>query len=124
VAKIIIVEDEQAIAEMYRFKLQQAGYEVRFAYNGVDGLALAEEFKPDLILLDLMMPKMSGEEMLRHLRATNWGKDMKVIILTNVSEDTVSKELDPLKVSRYMVKANYTPSQVAEAVPEVLAGSP
>jgi two-component system phosphate regulon response regulator PhoB len=121
VAKIVIVEDEVAIAEMYRFKLQQAGYEVSFAYNGADGLALAEEFKPDLILLDLMMPKMSGEEMLRHLRASDWGKDIKVIILTNVSEDVVSGQLEQLKVSRYMVKANYTPSQVAEVVPEVLA---
>jgi DNA-binding response OmpR family regulator len=121
VAKIVIVEDEPAIAEMYRFKLQQAGYEVRFALNGEDGLALIRDFKPDLILLDLMMPKMSGEEVLQHLRSSDWGKNMKVIILTNVSEDVVSNQLDKLKVSRYMVKANYTPSQVAEVVPEVLA---
>jgi DNA-binding response OmpR family regulator len=121
VAKIIIVEDEQAIAEMYRFKLQQAGYDVRFALNGEEGLALAKDFLPDLILLDLMMPKMSGEEMLRRMRASDWGKDIKVIILTNVTEDVVSQQLDTLKVSRYMVKANYTPSQVADVVPAVLS---
>ena len=119
-AKIVIVEDEQAIAEMYRFKLQQSGYDVRFALNGEDGLALVQEFKPDLVLLDLMMPKMSGEEMLRRMRASDWGKDIKVIILTNVTEDVVANQLEALRVSRYMVKANYTPSQVAEIVPEVL----
>ncbi len=122
--KIVIVEDEQAIAEMYRFKLQQAGYEVRFALNGEEGLALSKEFRPDLILLDLMMPKMSGEEMLKQLRASDWGKDVKVIILTNVTDDETTKQLKPLNISRYMIKANYTPSQVADVVPEVLGDKP
>ncbi len=120
-AKIVIVEDEPAIAEMYRFKLQQDGYEVRFALNGEDGLSLIKEFKPGLVLLDLMMPRMSGEDVLRHLRSSDWGKDIKVIILTNVSENTIGDQLKNLGVSRYMVKANYTPSQVAQIVPEVLA---
>jgi CheY-like chemotaxis protein len=124
VTKIVIVEDEQAIAEMYRFKLQQSGYDTRFALNGKDGLALAKEFQPDLILLDLMMPVMSGEEMLKQLRATDWGKDIKVVILTNITEEVVSNQLDSLKVSRYVVKANYTPSQVAQLIPEVLGGKP
>ena len=120
-AKIVIVEDEPAIAEMYRFKLEQVGYQVQSALNGQEGLALIKEFSPDLILLDLMMPKMSGEEMLRQLRATDWGKDIKVIILTNITEDTMESQLAALKIERYIVKANYTPSQVAETIPEVLA---
>jgi len=120
-AKIVIVEDEPAIAEMYRFKLQQAGYEVQCALNGEDGLALIKAFLPDLILLDLMMPKMNGEEMLEKLRTTDWGKDIKVIILTNITEDTMTARLSNLKIERYIVKANYTPSQVAEVIPEVLA---
>ncbi|HEY5442363.1 MAG TPA: response regulator, partial [Candidatus Saccharimonadales bacterium] len=109
------------IAEMYRFKLQQGGYEVQCALNGEEGLALVKNFRPDLILLDLMMPKMNGEEMLKKLRATDWGKDIKVIILTNITEDTMTSQLSSLKVERYIVKANYTPSQVAEIIPEVLA---
>jgi CheY-like chemotaxis protein len=120
-AKIVIVEDESAIAEMYRFKLEQAGYEVQCAVNGQEGLALVRNFRPDLILLDLMMPEMSGDEMLRQLRATDWGKDIKVIILTNITEDTLNSQLNSLNVERYIVKANYTPSQVAEIIPEVLA---
>jgi len=123
-AKVVIVEDEPAIAEMYRFKLAQSGYEVRFALNGEEGLALVQEFQPDLILLDLMMPKMSGEEMLRRMRASDWGKKAKVIVLTNVTEDVVANQLDTLGISRYMVKANYTPSQVAQIVPAVLAEKP
>jgi len=119
-AKIVIVEDEVAIAEMYRFKLEHAGHQVRSAHNGQDGLALAQAFRPDLILLDLMMPKMSGEEMLKQLRATDWGKDIKVVILTNITEDTNTARLSDLKIERYIVKANYTPSQVAEIIPQVL----
>jgi two-component system alkaline phosphatase synthesis response regulator PhoP len=119
--KIVIVEDEQAIAEMYRFKLQQAGYEVQCALNGQEGLILAKDFQPNLILLDLMMPKMNGEEMLRKLRATDWGKDIKVIILTNITEDSMTSQLNSLNIERYIVKANYTPSQVAEIIPQVLA---
>ena|SRR5438445_13542093 len=119
-AKIVIIEDEPAIAEMYRFKLQQAGHDVQSALNGQDGLALTKDFQPVLILLDLMMPKMSGEEMLKRLRATDWGKDIKVIILTNITEDSTASRLKSLNIERYIVKANYTPSQVAEIIPEVL----
>lgn len=120
--KIAIIEDERELAEMYQFKLQQNGYEVRYALNGEDGLSLIKEFQPELIMLDLMMPKMSGEELLRRLRGEDWGKNIKVIILTNLNQETVAAELEPLHVDRYVVKADYTPAQVAEMVPAVLTG--
>jgi DNA-binding response OmpR family regulator len=118
--KIVIVEDEQAIAEMYRFKLQQAGYEVQCALNGQEGLILAKDFQPNLILLDLMMPKMNGEEMLRKLRATDWGKDIKVIILTNMGEQEIPPEIKSLGVSGIVLKSDMTPRQVAELVKKQL----
>ena len=87
--KIAIIEDDSAISQMYRFKFEAEGFEVETAENGKLGLELAESMKPDIILLDLMMPEMNGDEMLQKLRQTPWGKDVKVIILTNMGEQEI-----------------------------------
>lgn len=119
-SKLVIVEDEPSIVEMYKFKLEQNGHQVKFAYNGRDGYQLISEFKPDLILLDLMMPEMSGDQLLVKLRATNWGKTPRVIVLTNIGEDNAPPILSSLDVSRYVIKAQNTPSEVAVMVDDVL----
>lgn len=118
--KIAIIEDDLAIAQMYRMKFETEGYEVETAENGKLGLALAEEMKPDIILLDLMMPEMPGDEMLKQLRATDWGKDIKVIILTNMGEQEAPAIIKELNVKRFIVKADMTPRQVAEMVKQEL----
>jgi len=118
--KIAVIEDEQSINEMYRLKLTHSGYEVKTAFNGKEGLELLEAFKPDLILLDLKMPVMSGDEMLEKLRATEWGADIRVIILTNISRDEAPRTLQFLSIDRYIVKAHHTPSQVVDTVAEIL----
>ena len=118
--KIAIIEDEVAIASMYQFKLQKEGYEVQCAYNGETGLELADKFRPDLILLDLRMPVMSGDEMLEKLRAADWGSSIRVVILTNISKDEAPSSLRLMRVDRYIVKAHYTPAQVVKIVDEVL----
>lgn len=119
--KIAIIEDDQAISQMYRIKFEAEGYEVETAENGKLGLALAEHMKPDIILLDLMMPEMNGDEMLEKLRATTWGKNIKVIILTNMGEQEAPKSIKNLNVRRFIVKAEMTPRQVAEMVKTELA---
>lgn len=119
--RLMVIEDDAPIANMYKFKLEQAGHEVACAFDGVTGLALAEEFLPDLILLDLRMPGMNGDEMLAELRSSEWGFSIPVIILTNVSKDEVPPHLRFLQVDRYIVKAHHTPSQVSEIIDEVLA---
>lgn len=119
-SKILIVEDEPAIVRMYRFKLEKEGYSVHFAYNGEEGLAAAEEFRPDLILLDLRMPVMSGDEMLEKLRATDWGSSIRIVILTNISKAEAPASLRLMHVDRYIVKAHYTPAQVVNIVDEIL----
>lgn len=119
--KIAIIEDDQAISQMYRLKFDAEGYEVETAANGKIGLDLAEHMRPDIILLDLMMPEMNGDEMLEKLRATDWGKDIKVIILTNVGEQEAPDKLKTLNVRRFIVKAEMTPRQVAEVVKSELA---
>lgn len=119
-AKVAIIEDDLAIAQMYRLKFETEGYDVRIAENGKLGLALCEETKPDIVLLDLMMPEMNGDEMLQKMRNTDWGKHIKVIILTNVGEQEAPEALKQLNVSAFIVKADMTPRQVAELVKEQL----
>lgn len=114
--KVAIIEDDQAISQMYRIKFEAEGFEVETADNGKLGLELIETMRPDVILLDLMMPEMTGDEMLRELRETDWGKEMKVIILTNMGEQEAPPIVKELKVRRFIVKAEMTPRQVAEMV--------
>ena len=113
---IAIIEDDPAIAQMYRFKFEAEGYDVQTAENGVLGLALSESMKPDIILLDLMMPEMNGDQMLEKLRATDWGKLPKVIILTNMGEQEIPQSVKALGVSDIILKADMTPRQVADLV--------
>ncbi len=114
--KIAIIEDDAAIAQMYRMKFEAEGCIVETAENGKYGLQLAEEMRPDIILLDLMMPEMNGDEMLIKLRETDWGKDIKVIILTNMGEQEAPDSLKELNVLNFIVKADMTPRQVADLV--------
>jgi len=115
-AKVAIVEDDLAIAQMYRLKFEAEGYKVEIAENGKLGLELCEQMKPDIVLLDLMMPEMNGDEMLDKMRKSDWGKSIKVIILTNVGEQEAPESLKKLGVEAYIVKAEMTPKQVAELV--------
>ncbi len=118
--KIAIIEDDTDIQTMYKFKLEKEGFAVTTAPNGLLGLEVAERFRPDLILLDLMMPVMNGTEMLIRLRAADWGGNMRVAVLTNLSKDEAPQALRFLNVDRYIVKAHHTPAQVIEIVHEIL----
>ncbi len=119
--KIAIIEDDRAISQMYRIKFEAEGYSVETAENGKLGLELVIVMKPDIILLDLMMPEMNGGEMLQKLRATEWGKTAKVIILTNTGEQEAPGDIRELGVSAFILKADMTPRQVAELVKKHLA---
>lgn len=119
--KIAIIEDDQAISQMYRFKFEAEDFEVQTADNGRLGLALIESMKPDMILLDLMMPEMNGDEMLEKLRAAPWGKDRKVIVLTNMGEQEIPQRVKELGVNAVILKADMTPRQVADLVKKQLA---
>jgi CheY-like chemotaxis protein len=122
--KVLLVEDEASIASMYEFKLGLHGYEVQVTRTGETGLALAESMKPDIVLLDIRLPGMTGDELLQKLRETDWGSQIRVIILTNISKSEAPSSLRLLNVDRYIVKAHSTPSQVADIVGEVLGDKP
>jgi two-component system alkaline phosphatase synthesis response regulator PhoP len=117
--KIAIIEDDPAISEMYKIKFATSGYDVVTAENGQQGLLLIEKEKPSIVLLDLMMPVMSGDEMLKILRGTPWGKNIKVIILTNIAAEEAAKGLTDYGVSGYILKAHTTPHQVLDYVQKV-----
>jgi DNA-binding response OmpR family regulator len=119
--KIAIIEDDLAIAQMYRLKFEAEGYKVEIAENGKLGLELCEKLKPDLVLLDLMMPEMNGDEMLEKMRSTDWGKHIKVIVLTNVGEQEAPAKLKELDICAYVVKAEMTPKQVADLAKQQIA---
>jgi len=119
--KIAIIEDDPTINQMYRMKFEAAGFDVQLASDGQRGVALVEAFRPDLILLDMQMPVMTGHEALKRIRDAAWGKDIPVIILTNMGEEESPKELRALGIESYIVKADLTPSQVVERVKETLS---
>lgn len=118
--QIVIIEDEVAIATMYKFKFELGGFEVQVAHDGVEGLILCEKLQPDLVLLDLKMPHMSGDQMLEKMRSTEWGAKPRVIILTNISRSEAPTILRFMNVDRYVVKAHTTPSQLLKIAQEVL----
>lgn len=118
--KVLIVEDDEPIRNLYDIKLRGAGFVVETARNGQAGLKKAEEFLPDIILLDLRMPVMTGDEMLIKLRESDWGSNMRVIVLTNISKSEAPHVLRFLHVDRYIVKVHTTPAQVVETVKDVL----
>lgn len=118
--KIAIIEDDTVINQMYRMKFEATGFEVQLANNGKRGVALVESFKPDMILLDLQMPEMDGAEALTEIRKHDWGRDIPVIILTNMGEEESPKKIRSLGIHSYIVKADLTPSQVVERVKQAL----
>lgn len=118
--KAVVVEDDHDLQYLYRLKLEREGFKVATASNGQEGLRAIEKHQPDIVLLDLMMPIMSGAEMLALMRAEPWGSHARVVVLTNISKDEAPQALRFLHVDRYIVKAHHTPTQVMAVVREVL----
>jgi CheY-like chemotaxis protein len=122
--KVVVVEDDHDLQFLYRFKLEREGFTVEGAGNGLEALKVVKKLKPDIILLDLMMPVMSGSDMLARLRSEEWASEIRVIILTNLSKHEAPQALRLLNVDRYIVKAHHTPAQVVDIVNEVLGQKP
>lgn len=118
---ILIVEDDKMLLSMYREKFVLEHFHVLLAINGDEGLKMAFENKPDLILLDFAMPVMGGLEMLKQLRVDEWGKTVSVIALTNLTVDgKIIDEINLYKPVYCLLKANTTPEDVVKKVNELL----
>jgi two-component system response regulator/two-component system chemotaxis response regulator CheY len=122
--KILIVEDEEIVRKTYADELRDEGFSVLMANNGRDGLELALREKPDLILLDILMPIMNGLTMMDKLREKDlYGKSVPIILLTNLSasEEEIMKAVTKNEPAYYLVKSDWDLSQVVEKIKERLA---
>lgn len=114
--KILLVEDDTALAAVYRSRLELEGFEIREVNNGEDALSAAVEFKPDLVLLDAMMPKISGFDVLDILRNTPETANIRIIMLTALSQPKDKERAESLGVDDYLVKSQVVIGDVVERV--------
>jgi two-component system phosphate regulon response regulator PhoB len=114
--KILLVEDDDALANVYLMRLQGEGFDVKRVANGEDALAAAKEHKPDLVLLDAMMPKVSGFDVLDILRNTPETTNLKIIMLTALSQDSDKQRAQSLGVDDYLVKSQVVISDVIDRI--------
>ena len=120
--KIALIEDDRAIVQMYTMRFGFSNdLEVKVANDGAHGLELIKDYHPDVILLDMMMPTMSGAEMLTKLRDLPNGKNYKVIALTNMKDDDIMDRIHELGVQAYLVKAEVPPEKIEAKVRELAA---
>ncbi|HET7059829.1 MAG TPA: response regulator [Candidatus Saccharimonadales bacterium] len=120
-AKILLVEDDNNLREIYEARLQAEGYTIVSARDGEEALVVAKAEKPDLIISDIMMPKISGFEMLDILRNTDGMKEVKVIMLTALGQSDDQQRADKLGADRYLVKSQVTLEDIVKAAHDLLA---
>jgi CheY-like chemotaxis protein len=113
---ILVVEDDPVLGVMYKTKLEAEGYEIVSAVNGVEGLASAKQCKPDLILLDIILPQLDGFSVLEELKDDAKTKKIPVVLLTNLGTDEDREKGQKLGAVDYLVKANYTPEQISSEI--------
>jgi len=120
-SKILVIEDDNALREALVAKLHESKYTVASSVDGEEGLALALQSHPDLILLNLVLPKKDGREVLHQLRADSWGKDAPVIILTVLDADEkMLNEILAYHPAHYFIKSEWRLEDVIEKVKELL----
>ncbi len=118
--KVLLIEDEALLTRMYSKKLDSDGYECFIAENGLDGVRLAKEKSPDIILCDIMMPVKDGITTLRELKEDEVTKNIPVIMLTNLSDDKYIEDALNIGAISYLVKSQLVPADVVKKVKEVL----
>ncbi len=120
-SKILIIEDDPFLLKLYDEILTSAGYSIEKAEDGNTGKKKITTAKPDLLLLDIMLPKMNGLDLLEEVRANPETKDLKVVIVTNLSSESDRERAQKLGVSKYMIKTEYDPNQIVEAIREIVS---
>lgn len=118
--KIVLVEDNPALSEIYKTRLETLGYNCLVASDGIAALYMIHTELPDLVLLDLMVPDIAGDEILVRMRASSWGKNIPVYIISNLNETDAPKGLRELGIEGYSVKANLAGDQLDQIVNKIL----
>ena len=121
--KALIVEDEEILAKVLEEKLKKANFNVQIAENGEKAISITKNFNPDIILLDLMLPKIDGFEVLKEIKKDNDTKLIPVIAITNLADDDHIKKALQLGVVDYFVKANHPVNEIVEKVKAILLKS-
>jgi len=125
-AKILLVEDDTILVEMYQAKFELEGHEVHVATNGEECLAILKDFLPELILLDILMPKLNGFHVLKEIKKQPDLRQIPVILLTNLGQAEVDMNQELAKalgVNDYLIKSHHTPDEVVHKVVKVLGSS-
>ena len=120
-AKILVVEDETFLVKIYAVKLKKEGFEVSIANDGEEAVKMAALVKPDLILLDLILPKMNGFEALEKIRSNPDNKKTPVIVLSNLGQEEDIKRAESLGADDYLVKANFSIQDIVSKIRATLA---
>ena len=118
--KILIMEDDKFLSEMYSTKLKEAGFEIIIADDGEEGLRLIKEKMPDLVLLDIVLARMDGFEVLQNLKKDKSLKDILVVALTNLGQKEEVEKGISLGADDYIIKAHFTPTEVVAKVKKML----
>ncbi|MFI5275583.1 MAG: response regulator transcription factor [Candidatus Saccharimonadales bacterium] len=118
--KIVVVEDNVDLAEIYSKRLEQSGYQCSVANDGIAALYIIQKELPDLVLLDLMVPAIAGDEVLKRMRISEWGKNIPVLIISNLNEADAPAGLRDLGIVNYLVKVNLVGDQLDQIVNQIL----
>lgn len=119
-ASVLIIEDDSYISDMYRIKLESEDFEVAIAKDGIVGIKMLEKQKPDIVLLDVVMPKIDGFSVLKTIKRNPELKEIPIVLLTNLGQkENVEKGFE-LGADSYIIKAHFTPSEVVEKIKEIL----
>jgi DNA-binding response OmpR family regulator len=119
-SKIVIVEDEAALADIYKTRLEAIGYVCFVAHDGIEALSIIERERPSLVLLDIMLPKVAGDQILQVMRASEWGKEIKVLVISNLNESDAPAGIREKGIEGYAVKANLSNDQLDKLVDDIL----
>ena len=122
-AKIVIVEDEVSLADIYKTRLELLGYICFVAHDGIEAIGLIEKERPSLVLLDIMLPKLAGDQILNVMRMTDWGKDIKVLVISNLNEADAPAGIRENGIEGYAVKPNLSDDQIDKLVDRILKPS-
>lgn len=119
-SKILIVEDDQFLVKIYQTKLESEGFDIELALDGEEGIKKAAKFMPELILLDLILPKMNGFEVLKKLKSEEKTKNIPVIILSNLGQESDVKQGKELGAADYLVKSDHSINEIIDKIKKEL----
>jgi len=116
VERILIVEDDRSLVRLYQTKLEKTGYTIHVAYDGEQCFEILGDFTPDLILLDVILPKIDGFEVLKRLKTDTKTQNIPIILLTNLGQDEDIEKGKKLGAIDYLIKAQFTPSEIVKKI--------